>query len=68
MKTLRKAVGLSVLFVLLFLTACGGAAAPLQPKRLPDRTMKMNMKRLPRKPPPPKRPQWKLPCTRQPNQ
>jgi Ca-activated chloride channel homolog len=28
MKTLRKAVGLSVLFLLLFLTACGGAAAP----------------------------------------
>jgi Ca-activated chloride channel homolog len=28
MKTLRKAVGFSVLFVLLFLTACGGVAAP----------------------------------------
>ncbi|MCA1900314.1 MAG: VWA domain-containing protein [Chloroflexi bacterium] len=28
MKTLRKAAGLSVLFALLFLTACGGAAAP----------------------------------------
>jgi Ca-activated chloride channel family protein len=31
MKTLRKVVGLSVLFVLLFLTACGGAAATEAP-------------------------------------
>ncbi|MBK8823428.1 MAG: von Willebrand factor type A domain-containing protein [Anaerolineales bacterium] len=31
MKTLRKAVGLSVLFVLLFLSACGGGAATEAP-------------------------------------
>ena len=41
MKTLRKAVGLSVLFLLLFLSACG---VGLPPKR---RCTRMIMKKLP---------------------
>ena len=35
MKTLRKAIGLSVLFVLLFLSACGAQLRLLQPRRQP---------------------------------
>ena len=62
MLTLRKAIGLSVLFVLLFLSACGAAAATAsaQPRTIRITIMRrlLQQKRLL---------QWKPPHTRQPN-